>query len=113
MKCLNDLSESLAEFRDLPGVSVVICTFNGKQRLKPTLEHALRQIFSYPYEILVVNNASTDGTAGWVKELAILSDFKGLIRVVSEHKPGLSHARLRGVFEARFSIILFCDDKLG
>lgn len=78
--------------------------------MKPTLEHALKQSASFPFEILVVDNASTDGTVAWVDEFANQSESKELFRVVREETPGLSQARLKGISEARYSIVLFCDD---
>ncbi len=88
----------------------MICTFNGKHRLEPTLLHAMRQSASFPFEILLVDNASNDGTGTWVEEYINQSESRELIRVVREVNPGLSQARLRGISESNYSIILFCDD---
>ncbi len=100
----------MSELSNLKGVSVVVCTYNGKYRLEKTLIHVLRQSTSVPFEILVVDNASVDGTAEWVMNFGRLHDHKLIIRIVSEKKPGLSSARIRGIKEARYPIILFCDD---
>jgi cellulose synthase/poly-beta-1,6-N-acetylglucosamine synthase-like glycosyltransferase len=47
------------------GVSVVICCYNSSQRLPQTLGHLLAQEceVDLPWEVIVVDNASTDGTA--------------------------------------------------
>ncbi|MCR9082284.1 MAG: glycosyltransferase [Cyclobacteriaceae bacterium] len=100
----------MSELSALLGVSIVICTYNGKHRLEKTLTYALRQSISFPYEVLVVDNASVDGTAEWVLDFKRQHDNKSIIRIVSEKKPGLSSARMRGIKEARYSLILFCDD---
>jgi glycosyltransferase involved in cell wall biosynthesis len=100
----------LFELSTLSGVSIVICTYNGKNRLEKTLTHALSQSTSLPFEVLVVDNASVDGTAEWVWDFGRQQDHKSIIRIVSEKKPGLSSARMRGIKEARYSLILFCDD---
>ena len=44
------------------GVSIVLCTYNGKQRLETTLKHIATQKLTVPCEIIFVDNASTDGT---------------------------------------------------
>lgn len=100
----------MSELSTLSGVSIVICTYNGKARLEETLIHALRQSTSFPYEVLVVDNLSSDGTADWILEFASQYDQLSLIRIVEERNPGLSPARIRGIKESKYPLILFCDD---
>lgn len=100
----------MVELCDTSGVSIVICTYNGKPRLEKTLTHALGQITSIPFEVLLVDNASSDGTADYVHNFSKLRDHNSIIRIISEKEPGLSSARIRGIKESRFSLILFCDD---
>jgi hypothetical protein len=47
------------------GVSVVICSYNGALRLATVLSHLAAQEAGAgtPWEVIVVDNASTDGTA--------------------------------------------------
>jgi glycosyltransferase involved in cell wall biosynthesis len=93
------------------GVSVVICCYNSRARLRPTLEHLARQEVrpGLPWEVVVVDNASTDGTAAFAREC-----WRGVgaapLRVVREAEPGLSAARFRGLREARYEIVSFIDD---
>lgn len=94
----------------MEGVSIVICTFNGRHRLESTLAHAFRQEFTFPYEILLVDNASTDASGDWVREYAVKNQVTEKVRVVREANPGLSHARTRGLTESKYSVVLFCDD---
>jgi glycosyltransferase involved in cell wall biosynthesis len=49
----------------LNGISLVICTFNGASRLKPTLEAIFNQEDQHqiPWELIIIDNASTDETA--------------------------------------------------
>ena len=53
-----------------PGFSIVICTYNGTPRLNPTLSYiaALKIPSGCFVELIVVNNASTDDTAQFVKD---------------------------------------------
>jgi glycosyltransferase involved in cell wall biosynthesis len=93
------------------GVSVVICCHNSRQRLPQTLAHlAAQQVReSVQWEVIVVDNASTDETS----QIALTSwpaAVPAPLRVVDEPQLGLSHARYRGYLEAKYEIISFIDD---
>jgi len=93
------------------GVSVIICCHNSAKRLPETLRHLAAQQVpdGLPWEVLVIDNASMDDTA----ETALRcwpSVALAPLRVVSEPQAGLSHARIRGIQEARHEIISFIDD---
>jgi glycosyltransferase involved in cell wall biosynthesis len=74
------------------------------------LEHLSKQ--SLPdqlFEVIVVDNNSTDNTASLVKNF--LSDhITRPFRYVFEEKKGLSNARNRGIAEAKGEVILYLDD---
>jgi glycosyltransferase involved in cell wall biosynthesis len=93
------------------GVSVVICCHNSAQRLPETLRYLAAQQVSgtIPWEVVVIDNASTDDTA----ETAVRcwsTASPTTLRVISEPQAGLSHARMRGIVESRYEIISFIDD---
>jgi glycosyltransferase involved in cell wall biosynthesis len=93
------------------GVSVIVCCHNAACRLAPTLQHLAAQQASedLSWEVLVVDNASTDGTA----ELACSiwpADHRIPLRVIPESRLGLSNARATGLAEARYEYISFVDD---
>lgn len=110
---------SAAEFRGIqravqqPQVSVVICAHNAAPRIDETLvalaaQHGLDGV---SWEILLVNNASTDGTgAGAAAAWARLQGDPRRLRIVEEPRPGLLHARQRALQEARAGLICFVDD---
>ncbi len=76
-------------------VSIVIPAHNEEESIAATLRAALAQ--EYPnYDVIVVDNASTDRTADVAR--AYGSDSR--LRVVREDKKGLLHARERGRIEA-------------
>ncbi len=90
-------------------VSVVICTYNRSEELKKTLESFFKQQLSdsLDYELLVVDNHSTDDTRIIADNMAKKHDR---IRYVFEEQQGLVYARNRGVNEAKGEIIVFVDD---
>ena len=90
--------------------SVCICTYNGASRVGLVIEALLAQTEPFDHwEVLVIDNASTDGTAGqasrWFQE-----KLNGRGRLVREDRPGLSFARARAAREAIGQIIVFLDD---
>jgi glycosyltransferase involved in cell wall biosynthesis len=93
------------------GVSIVIRCHNGRSRLEPTLTHLARQQVppGVAWEIVLVDNGSTDGTAAFAEEF-----WRGIevapLRVVHAPEPGHAVARYRGIQEARYEIISFIDD---
>lgn len=92
------------------GLSIVICCHNSEKRIPEVLRHLKNQEFSSAtdWEILIINNASTDNT-----EAVALAEWEGEktpLRVIDEPNPGLSHARIKGFEEARYSIISLIDD---
>lgn len=55
------------QFPTIPqeGVSIIICCYNAQDRIVRTLEHIQQQRFfiPIPWEVIVIDNASTDNTA--------------------------------------------------
>lgn len=97
----------------MKGISVIICCFNSADRLPRTLKYLSQQKLSMdvPWEVIVVNNASTDLTVTvanteWAKYELPLVKFS----IINEDTPGLSNARTKGVNSAQFEYIVFCDD---
>ncbi|HET8925058.1 MAG TPA: glycosyltransferase family A protein [Candidatus Acidoferrum sp.] len=91
-------------------ISVVLCTYNRCESLAKTLESAaaLTVPDSLEWEILVVDNNSSDQTRKVVEEFS--HEHSGCVRYLFEPRPGLSHARNAGIREARGQIIAFLDD---
>lgn len=88
--------------------SVIICTHNRSQLLADALV-AFRGQTASPgeYELIVVDNASSDKTEDVVRHAS--KDLKNL-HYFHEPELGLSHARNRGIKEAKGDIIIFIDD---
>jgi len=92
------------------GISVVICCYNSEERLPKVLDHLEKQEVSdnIPWEVLVIDNASTDRTAQVALECWNRKNIP--LRVVDEPNPGLSNARLAGFANATKEVISFVDD---
>lgn len=91
-----------------PSVSVVVCTRDRAARLRVTLESlaGVRVPTDLEWEVVVVDNDSTDGT---VEVVEVFRDRLPL-RHVRETVPGLSHARNRGVLSADGDFLIWVDD---
>lgn len=84
-----------------PSISVVICTYNGSRTLRECLQGVTR--LDYPnYEVIVVNDGSTDNSA------AIASEFN--CRLITTGNRGLSSARNTGLEAASGEIVAYLDD---
>ncbi len=88
-------------------ISVVICTHNPREHYLRRVLEALQQqtLPKQNWELLLVDNASAKPLApAW--DLA----WHPAARHVREESIGLTHARLRGIAEARHELLVFVDD---
>lgn len=98
----------------VPAVSFIICTYNRASYLADTLQSLLKfGNTDFDYEILVIDNNSTDETPQVIDREAKHAAEKGCkLRAVKETRQGLSHARNRGIQEARAENLVFFDDDI-
>ena len=92
-----------------PDISVVVCTDNRAALLR----EALRSLFAQKaedlsYEIIVIDNNSSDDTPATVESLK--SESPVPLRYCRESRQGNAYARNAGVEQAEASIIAFLDD---
>ena len=86
---------------DLPLISVIVCTYNGSATIKKCLEGISK--IDYPnFEVIVVNDGSTDHTAD------IVNGF--YVKLINTTNHGLSSARNTGMYNAIGEIIAYIDD---
>ena len=97
------------------GISVIICTYNGAKRILYALDALERQIVlsDLQWEILLIDNGSTDKTLKVANELK--NNFRKDIqfRIIEEQISGKAHALIKGYEEAKYELMLVCDDDNG
>jgi len=91
-------------------ITVIVCTYNRCT----TLAHALNSVAAsalptrLEWEVLVVDNNSTDQTREVVKDFC--RRFPGRFRYLLESRQGVSYARNAGIRESRSDVLAFVDD---
>ena len=91
-------------------VTVVLCTYNRCRYLTGALESIAKSEMadSVTWEILVVDNNSTDQTRDVVE--GFCHRYPQRVRYLFEPKQGLSYARNAGIEHSRGSLLAFTDD---
>ena len=87
-------------------VSVVLCTCDRASLLGDALAALVAQTDAPPYDVVVVDNNSTDDTARVIERFT----SSGVVRAVREPRQGLSYARNRGMAATSGGIVAFTDD---
>jgi len=83
-------------------ISVIIPTFNRKKTLERAIQSVMDQSLS-PFEILIIDDGSNDGTEQWVKE-----NFQN-IKYIYQNNHGVSSARNTGIENAHGDWVAFLD----
>lgn len=90
-------------------LSFAFCTFNRADRLEKLVAAMRAQVCPVAFEILAVNNNSSDATLAVLDQLSRLPGAP--LRVVTETAPGIVPARNRALREAIDSdMLVFIDD---
>jgi glycosyltransferase involved in cell wall biosynthesis len=90
-------------------ISVQICSYNRWHLLKKSLEALFAQdLAKDQYEIVLVDDGSTDDSLSMAKELAKTAPCR--LKVLTKPNDGLSRARNLGIRNCDGEIILFMDD---
>jgi len=87
-----------------PGTSIIIPTYNKLPYLQECIE-SIAQYTPEAYELIIIDNASTDGTAGYLKKLA------GKLRYrINDSNLGFAGSVNQGLMMARGSTILILNN---
>jgi glycosyltransferase involved in cell wall biosynthesis len=94
----------------MPKLSIIICTYNREKYLYDALKSIAENDFSVEkYEIVLVNNNSTDRTEAECERFQ--HDFPQVnFRYFVEKNQGLSYARNKGIEESTGEMLIFLDD---
>ena len=92
-------------------ISVIVCTFNRANSLARCLSHlaAQKSLAGVSWEVVVVDNNSTDNTPQIVQDAA---KNNLPVRYAKEEKQGLCYARNRGIAESRGKLVAYIDDDI-
>ncbi len=89
----------------MPRVSIIMPAYNASAFLQQSVASVVSQTFS-DWELIIVDDGSTDGTADLADSLAV-SDSR--IRVIHQSNSGVSYARNSGIAAASGDFIAFLD----
>jgi len=96
----------------MPDFTVAIPTYNGENRLPEVLDKLRLQLLpkNFSWEILVVDNNSTDNTAKVIKDYQQNWSENYPLRYCQEQQQGAGFARQKAIKEAKSELIGFLDD---
>lgn len=86
-------------------VSVVIPVYNGEKFIKKSIDSIIEN-WNGTYEIIIVDDGSTDETASICDSIA-KNDTR--IRIIHQKNAGVSNARNTGIYNAKGEWIIFVD----
>ena len=87
-------------------VSIILPVYNVEDYIEECIESILKQKFSYKYEIILVNDASTDNSGGVIQKYA---NHENLVYVELEENQGSSVARNTGIEHSKGNYLLYVD----
>lgn len=92
--------------------TVIICTYNRSHNLPKCIDYLSRQrgTDSFEWEVLIVDNNSSDDTRQVVERLADSSSIR--LRYAFEPQQGLNYARNHGIEESDSRYFCYVDDDI-
>ncbi len=94
--------------KNWPKVSIVVCTHNRRDALEKYLFKAILKIDYPDFEVVIVDDASTDDTEQIVSSYK--NKIKNLIYIKNNRQRGLCYVRNLGIKHSSGEIIAFTDD---
>jgi GT2 family glycosyltransferase len=99
--------DATVETREHGSVTVVIPALDAAGTLPAQLDALARQTYDQPFEVIVVDNGSTDGTGDVARAHAV--GERARVRVVHEERRGINNSRNAGIDAAADGRVLLCD----
>ena len=93
-----------------PILSIVISTRNRLDKLKRCVDAALAVTTKQDWELIIVDNDSTDGTSEYLDSINQKKCNRACVTTMSEPRRGASRARNKGWRAAKGEIVAFTDD---
>lgn len=94
----------MCETVSFPAISIIMPAYNAQTFIATAINSVQRQTMA-DWELLIINDGSTDDTLGAIQAYA--ADTR--IKVISQNNQGVSAARNRGLEEAKGDYIAFID----
>ena len=89
-----------------PAITIIIPVYNAQAGIKQCLDSLLNQTFT-DYEIILLNDGSTDNTLEVINSYASKNDC---IRVIDKENEGVAKTRNKGIHLAKGEYIVFIDN---
>ena len=90
---------------------IAVPVYNGEKYVKKCIDSLLNQETKYTYEIVIVNDGSTDETANILKEY----ESNNIVRIITQANKGLSAARNKALkcITGKYVLLVDADDELS
>jgi glycosyltransferase involved in cell wall biosynthesis len=89
--------------------TVIVPLFNKEYSIKDCLSSVFAQEGEAAFEVILVNDGSTDASLDVVKSNFESEIQSGLLKLISQENSGVSAARNKGVEKSRFNYLCFLD----
>lgn len=87
-------------------ISIVLCTYNGAKYLEEQLDSLIQQSISWD-ELIIIDDASTDGTVEILTQFEIM--HKNVRLFIKPENKGVTHRYEEGIRVAACDYIFLCD----
>lgn len=95
------------------GITIIICTYNGVDRLSETINHIAKQAVpaELAWEVILADNASSDHSSTFAAQEWLKHTVPGVsFKTINEPKPGKLYALQHAINEAQYEYLIICDD---
>lgn len=95
---------------DNPILSIIIISFNTKKITADCLDSIFDSSISVPFELILIDNASKDGSVDMIREYE--SKHKEIVFIENKENTGFGRANNQGAAQARGEFILFLNSDI-